>query len=71
MVHFAEETRTHGFEVSSALTKRTSVSPEVLFVRADDSIDFLVRPSFRPDRAVNIHKEGFAQYIKKLAEVTG
>ncbi len=37
-------------------------------IAADDDIDFLVRPSFRPDKAVNIHKEGFREYIEKLAE---
>ncbi|WP_026495789.1 glucuronate isomerase [Butyrivibrio sp. WCD3002] len=37
-------------------------------IAEDKTIDFLVRPSFRPDKAVNIHKEGFAEYIKKLAK---
>lgn len=31
--------------------------------------DTKVCPSFRPDPALNIHKEGFANYIKKLEEV--
>ena len=30
-----------------------------------------VLPSFRPDRAVNIEKAGFKEYIKQLAEVSG
>ncbi len=30
-----------------------------------------VCPTFRPDPAVNIHKAGFAEYIKKLAQVSG
>lgn len=37
-------------------------------IAEDKTIDFLVRPSFRPDKAVNIHKEGFAEYIEKLAK---
>ncbi len=40
-------------------------------IAADESIDFLVRPSFRPDKAVNIHKEGFKEYIQELAGVVG
>ncbi|MBR5360216.1 MAG: glucuronate isomerase, partial [Lachnospiraceae bacterium] len=38
---------------------------------ADKSIEFSVRPSFRPDKAVNIHKAGFADYIGKLAGAVG
>ena len=30
-----------------------------------------VLPSFRPDRAINIDKEGFAEYIAKLGQATG
>ena len=30
-----------------------------------------VHPSFRPDKAINIDKEGFAEYITKLGEVSG
>jgi len=30
-----------------------------------------VLPSFRPDKAINIDKEGFTDYIAKLGEVTG
>lgn len=40
-------------------------------IAADDSIDFMVRPSFRPDKAVNINKAGFREYIGKLAEAVG
>ena len=40
-------------------------------IAADPSVDFLVRPSFRPDRAVNINKPGFREYIEELARVTG
>lgn len=38
---------------------------------ADDSFDVLVYPSFRPDRAVNLHKPGFAEYIARLGESVG
>jgi glucuronate isomerase len=37
-------------------------------IAADETIDFMVRPSFRPDKAVNINKEGFKEYIEKLAK---
>ena len=40
-------------------------------IAADDSIEFMVRPSFRPDRAVNINKPGFADYIRSLAHASG
>ena len=36
-------------------------------IAADESIKFKVCPSFRPDKAINIHKPGFCEYIKKLA----
>lgn len=36
-------------------------------IAKDESVTFTVRPSFRPDKAVNIHKPGFAEYIYKLA----
>ncbi|MCQ2449899.1 MAG: glucuronate isomerase, partial [Clostridia bacterium] len=35
-------------------------------LKADKSFDVLVAPSFRPDKAINIDKEGFAEYIEKL-----
>ena len=37
-------------------------------IASDESIDLLVRPSFRPDKAVNIQNPGFKEYIEKLAE---
>ncbi len=38
----------------------------------DETFDFCrVYPSFRPDKAININKEGFADYIKKLAASVG
>ncbi|MBR4719045.1 MAG: glucuronate isomerase [Lachnospiraceae bacterium] len=37
----------------------------------DDSISFLVRPSFRPDRAINILKPGFRKYMDELAHTVG
>ncbi len=38
----------------------------------DESFDFCkVYPSYRPDKAININKEGFADYIKKLAASVG
>lgn len=33
--------------------------------------DCQVLPSFRPDKAMNIHLDGFADYIKQLGEVAG
>ena len=38
-------------------------------IAKDETFDCEVRPSFRPDRAVKIHGEGFADYIAKLGEV--
>lgn len=38
---------------------------------AEKDLGFTVRPSFRPDKAVNINKEGFKDYINSLARVTG
>ncbi len=40
-------------------------------IAADDSIKFMVRPSFRPDKAINITKPGFVEYIGKLAAAVG
>ena len=40
-------------------------------IAADPTITFKVCPSFRPDKAINITKPGFAEYIKKLEAVTG
>ena len=38
---------------------------------ADPTIDFKVCPSYRPDKAVNIHKEGFLGYMAQLARSVG
>ena len=40
-------------------------------IAADPTIQFKVCPSFRPDKAINISKEGFADYIGKLAKSVG
>ncbi len=40
-------------------------------IAADESIETKVCPSFRPDKAVNIHKETFVPYIKELEKVVG
>lgn len=40
-------------------------------LQADPTIHTVVAPSFRPDKAVNIDKPGFVDYIKKLSNVTG
>lgn len=40
-------------------------------IAADESFSTVVAPSFRPDKAVNIDKAGFAEYIAKLSEVSG
>ena len=40
-------------------------------IAADPTIDVKVCPSFRPDKAMNIHKDGFADYIGKLAASVG
>ena len=39
-------------------------------IAEDSEFKTLVLPSFRPDKAVNIDKPGFADYIKKLGEVS-
>ena len=36
-------------------------------LREEKDFDVAVKPSFRPDKAVNIEKAGFAEYIGKLA----
>ncbi|MDD6620617.1 MAG: glucuronate isomerase [Eubacteriales bacterium] len=36
-----------------------------------DGFDCKVLPSFRPDKALNAHLEGFADYIKTLGDVAG
>ncbi len=40
-------------------------------LKADPTMKTVVAPSFRPDKAVNIDKPGFAAYIQKLSSVTG
>ncbi len=40
-------------------------------IREDQTITVKVCPSFRPDKAININKEGFAQYIGLLAKSVG
>lgn len=37
----------------------------------DESFEVSVCPSFRPDPALNIHKPGFVDYIKKLSDTVG
>ena len=37
----------------------------------DETMEIKVLPAFRPDKAINIEKEGFADYICKLSELTG
>ncbi len=38
---------------------------------ADESFPVKVCPTFRPDKALNLHKPGFADYIRKLEVVAG
>ncbi|MDO4487608.1 MAG: glucuronate isomerase [Eubacteriales bacterium] len=40
-------------------------------IAGDPSIEVMVCPSFRPDKAININKAGFAEYIARLSEVSG
>lgn len=40
-------------------------------IAADPAIDVVVGPSFRPDKAVNIHKAGWHEYMKTLASSVG
>ena len=37
-------------------------------LRDDRMVEFRVLPTFRPDKAVNIENEGFADYIEKLSD---
>ena len=39
-------------------------------IAADESFETIVAPSFRPDKAFNIDKAGWAEYIEKLSEVS-
>ncbi len=40
-------------------------------IAADDTFKTVVLPAFRPDKAVNVHKEGFKDYLLKLGEAAG
>jgi len=40
-------------------------------IAADSTIDTVVAPSFRPDKALNIDKPGWREYIARLSEVSG
>ena len=40
-------------------------------IKEDPTMDIQVLPAFRPDKAVNIDKPGFAEYIGELSKVTG
>lgn len=40
-------------------------------IAADDSFDVQVLPAWRPDKAMNIEKPTFLDYINKLSEVSG
>lgn len=40
-------------------------------LKSVDGFDCKVLPSFRPDKALNIHLDGFAQYIAALGEASG
>lgn len=37
----------------------------------DESFETIVKPAFRPDKAIAIEKEDYGDYIKKLSEVSG
>ena len=40
-------------------------------IAADPTISVVVGPSYRPDKAVNIHKDGFLSYMQQLAASVG
>ncbi|MBR0154348.1 MAG: glucuronate isomerase [Lachnospiraceae bacterium] len=40
-------------------------------IKADESFEVQVLPAWRPDKAVNIEKPTFAEYLAKLSEVSG
>ena len=40
-------------------------------IKNDPTIKFTVAPSFRPDKAININKPGFAEYMGQLAKSVG
>ena len=38
---------------------------------ADPTFDVIVAPTFRPDKAIHIHKAGWREYIQKLSDTLG
>ncbi|MEY8491459.1 glucuronate isomerase [Lachnospiraceae bacterium 29-91] len=40
-------------------------------IAADETMEIKVLPAFRPDKAINIEKAGFAEYIEKLSAACG
>ena len=40
-------------------------------IAEDPTFDVVVAPSFRPDKAINLHKAGFAGYMTQLAQSVG
>ncbi len=40
-------------------------------IQADESFETVVAPSFRPDKALNLDKPGWKEYIEKLSDVSG
>ena len=40
-------------------------------IAADDSFDVQVLPAWRPDKAMNLEKPDYADYLKKLSEASG
>ena len=40
-------------------------------IAADETVDFKVYPAWRPDKAMNIEKPDFLEYVQKLACVSG
>ncbi len=40
-------------------------------IKADETCKVTVLPAWRPDKAVNINKAGFVEYVAKLSEVSG
>lgn len=40
-------------------------------IAADDSFDVQVLPAWRPDKAMNLEKADYTEYLKKLSEVSG
>lgn len=42
-----------------------------MLIAQDNNFHVKVLPTFRPDKAINIHKQGFAEYIKEFENVYG